>query len=132
MSPQLRVDMTEAESFAPVDAPGVFPMKVYSVSEAKQGPKATYVEVQFAFLEPELDKKHGKVYNNYPINGKGAFRFKEMWKKILGEDLPEDAPIDVDTDELLGQEIDVDITIDYEYDPENPKNKVAKLISSHT
>lgn len=127
MSPRLTVDTTEAVSFAPVPEEGVYEMRVVAVSDPVSGEKAKYVRADFEFLDPDLSKRCGKVFRNLPIEGKGSGFFKDFWKKVVGEDLPDDM-FDVDTDDALGKEVNAHITIDYEYDPDNPQNRIKKLI----
>lgn len=101
---KLTVDTTEAQSFEAVE-PGPYPMTVHSISDPQKGPKSTYVEVQFQFDDPGIQKKAGRARRNYPITGAGAGFFREFWKATTGEDIPIGTTIDVDLDQALNKPV---------------------------
>lgn len=123
--PRLKVDTSEAvrREALPDDT---YPCTVMSISDPKQGAKASYVTIVF---EVEDGHEFGKrqIWHNVPIDGKGAGIFEDFYEKVTGEDFPEDG--DVDTDDLIGAEILV-VTKQEEY-PEGSgefQNRVSKLL----
>lgn len=128
MSPRLNLDLSEAQSMKPVPA-DTYNCTVFEISEPKSGPKSTYVEVIFQISDGEFEDR--KLYQNMPINGKGAGIFADFYSKITGEEVDVDEldELDIDTDDLIGQEIGV-VVGQYEY-PENSgefRNDVKKLV----
>ena len=127
MSPQIHFDPSKAVSFDTV-APGTYPVRVFAVSDVEQGPKAKYLSVEFEHLDPELAGKAGHIWRNYPIEGKGAGFFKDLWKKAVGEDLSELTQLD--TDDLVGKEITVELSLRPADDEEGwpERNEIKKVI----
>lgn len=107
MCPVIDFDPTEAVSFDLVE-PATYPMKILEIEEQAEGDKCNYyLPVVFGFLDPELSKKAGKVWRNYPLDGKGASFFKELVKKACGVNL--DEPGKFDTDDLVGKELTCEV-----------------------
>lgn len=125
--PRISVDMTEAVSFQPVDKPGTYEMKVASIGDPEPSKKGTMcVRADFQFLDEKLHKKCGLVFKSLPIEGPGAGFFRDFWHKVVGEELPDDAPIDVDTDDAIGKEVMAEISVDEKYQ----SNNIDKLIAA--
>lgn len=106
--PEITVDLREAVSFEAI-SPGTYPMIVDAVTGPESGPKSTYMIAEFRFDDPELAKKHGKVFRNLPITGAGAGFFRDFWRKTVGEKLPDDEPISVDTEDAVGAAVTCEI-----------------------
>ena len=106
--PRVTVDTTEALSFEPAE-PGPYEMTINKIEGPNKGEKSNYMAVEFQFADPERQKKHGSVYRNYPIDGKGAGFFRDFWKAATGQDLPIGGNFDVDTDDALGRPVIVQI-----------------------
>lgn len=107
--PRVTVDTSEALSFEPAE-PGPYEMSVHKIDGPHKGDKSNYMAVEFAFQDPNRDKKHGKVFRNYPIDGKGAGFFRDFWKAATGQDLPiGQKGLDIDTDDAVGRPVIVQI-----------------------
>lgn len=122
--PKINLDLTEAVSNKPIDL-GVYEMEVESISEVKQGAKAAYVTIVWNCVEEPFVGR--KVYDNRPVNGKGASLFADFYAKVTGEDVDVDDldSLDIDTDDLVGQSALV--TIGHrEYNGET-QHEVSKL-----
>lgn len=128
--PRLHIDAREAISLKPLPD-DTYDCKVLSISAPKKGEKSTFVEVVFEVIDGE--HAGAKIYQNMPIDGKGAGIFVDFYNKITGEELDIDdlEDLDVDTDELVGEEIGV-TTVQEEY-PEGSgdfRHKVKKLVAA--
>lgn len=107
--PRVTVDTSEARSFEPVE-PGPYAMRVEEIDGPHQGEKAKYMAVKFEFEDPEVAKKAGSVFRNYPIDGKGSGFFRDFWKAATGQDIPlGQKALDIDTDDALGRPVIVQI-----------------------
>jgi hypothetical protein len=128
--PRLHIDASEAQSMKPIPE-DTYPCTVLSVSEAKQGPNATYVEAVLVVSEGEYEGR--KLYRNMPIEGKGAGIFIDFISKVTGEDYDIDDldELDIDTDDLEGQEVGAVVT-QREY-PEGSgefRNEVSRIVAA--
>lgn len=122
------IDTSEAQSFEAVE-PGPYQMTVDEIedpapSEVK-GTNGTWV--YFAFQDPALAKKAGRVRKFYTLQGKGAGFFREFWKAATGEDLPIGTQgIDVDLDDGVGRPVIVNVGNEtYEGRLQNSVERVA-------
>lgn len=107
--PRVTVDTSEALSFEPAE-PGPYEMTIDKIEGPKKGEKSNYMAVEFKFQDPEAQKKHGSVYRNYPIDGKGAGFFRDFWKAATGQDLPiGQKGLDIDTDDAMGRPVVVQL-----------------------
>lgn len=124
--PRIHFDPTEAVQFEIVD-PGTYPMGITAVSDVEQGPKAKYITIEFTHAS--ADHK-GKVWRNYPIEGKGAGFFMDLWKKVTGETIDQESMSEIDTDDLISQEVTVELGHQEENKEEGwpEKNTVDKII----
>lgn len=112
MSPRLNVDLTEAQKREPLPD-DTYHCSVLEITGPHKGEKSSYVTVKFEVAEGGLEKR--QIWQNMPINGKGAGIFAEFYEKLTGQELVYgEAGIDIDTDELIGQEIGV-VTVQREY-----------------
>jgi len=103
---RVTVDTTEAQSFEATE-PGPYTMVVDEIEDPTPSKeKATLGGFwYFHFADPTIAKKCGRVRRWYPIEGKGAGFFRELWKACTGEDIPMDTKIDVDLDDALGRTV---------------------------
>lgn len=121
------VDTTQAQSFEAVE-PGPYPMTSDEIEDPapskEKGTKGMFV--YFAFQDPALAKKAGRVRRWYPIEGKGSGFFRELWKALTGEDLPMGTSIDVDLDDGVGRPVIVNVgNEEYEGRLQNTVEKVV-------
>lgn len=114
MSPRLTINTSEAQGFAPVE-PGPYLMTIDKISEphkSKSEKETIGIDIDFAFADPNLQLGHGHVRKFYPIQGKGAGFFADLYRVVTGNELPigpAGGDLDIDTDELLGQTVQVDV-----------------------
>lgn len=112
--PRLTINTSEAVSFEPAE-PGPYLMTIDSVGEpyeSKSEKKTLGIDVEFAFADPAIAQRCGKVRRFYPVKGKGSGFFADLWKVVTGEELPigqQGGDIDVDTDDLIGATVQVDV-----------------------
>lgn len=107
--PRVTVDTSEAVSFEPAE-PGPYEMTINKIDGPHKGEKSNYMAVEFQFQDPDRQKKHGSVFRNYPIDGKGSGFFRDFWKAATGQDLPiGQKGLDIDTDDALGRPVIVQI-----------------------
>lgn len=123
--PDLLFDPTEALSFKPIK-PGTYEMRIDSIGDLVKGPKANYVEIKFVFTDPDLDRAHGYIPRNYMLNGKGAGFFKALIEKVTGLEIAPNEPINIDTEDLIGQEVTVQVSNE-EWESEL-RNRVDRVI----
>lgn len=128
--PRLKVDTREAMSLKPLPD-DTYQCKVLEISDPKKGDKSNYVEVIFEVVDG--DHIGAKIFQNMPITGKGAGIFVDFVNKVTGSeyDVDELDDIDVDTDDLIGQEIGV-VTVQKEY-PEGSgefRHNVKRLVAA--
>ena len=102
--PRVTVDTKDAISFEPVE-PGPYAMTVEAIEGPNKGPNSNYMAVAFTFDDPEVAKKAGKVFRNYPIDGKGAGFFRDFWKASTGQDIPIGTQLDINTDDAIGRHV---------------------------
>lgn len=128
--PRLNVDLSEAQSMKPIPE-DTYLCTVGEISEPQSGPKSTYIAVTYVVSEGEYEGR--QLFQNLPITGKGAGIFADFYAKVTGEDVDVDDldDLDVDTDDLIGQEIGV-VVGQHEY-PEGSgefRNDVKKLVAA--
>lgn len=114
--PRLHVDLNEAQSRKPVPDDRYL-CTITEISSPQQGEKSTYVMATMEVSDGEFSGH--KFFSNLPITGRGAGIFADFYSKATGEDVDVDEleELDVDTDDLIGQEIGV-VNAQEEY-PEN-------------
>jgi hypothetical protein len=134
--PRLTINTSEARTFEPAE-PGPYLMSIDKVGEPRKADseKGTLgVDVEFKFTDPEVDQRCGTVRRFYPISGKGSGFFAELWKVVTGEEIPlgkSGGDIDVDTDELLGQVVQVEVGHRASKDdPERIFNEAKKVVAA--
>lgn len=134
--PRLTINTAEAISFEPAE-PGPYLMTIESVSEMRlsEEKKTPGVDVEFAFADPEISQRCGKIKRFYPIAGKGAGFFAELWKAVTGEEMPvgrEGGDIDVDTDQLLNVTVMVEVANrPHKDDPNKIFNEAKKVVAAN-
>ena len=125
MCPSIHFDPTEATKFEQA-SPGTYPMKIDEVEEkTSKEKKEPMLLVWFRFLDPELDKKIGRVPRNFMLAGKGAGFTVELWKKATGQNIA-DGKTEIDSDDLVGKELTCEVTNE-EYEGQM-RNKIEKII----
>jgi hypothetical protein len=99
--PELRLNLTEAESLKPV-ADGTYPGEIVGFGQVTQGPKAKYIGAIIKISEGEHEGR--KFYLNLPVEGKGAGIMVDFINKATGStfDVDDHDALDVDTDDLIG------------------------------
>jgi hypothetical protein len=99
--PKVRMDLSEAISFKPVDA-GTYPAEVVEVKDAKSSDKATFLPIVLEISEGEAQGR--KLFHNIMLSGKGAGRGADELGNLLGEEIDPDAMDEFafDTDDLIG------------------------------
>jgi hypothetical protein len=123
--PRVTIDTTEARAFEAVQ-PGPYPMKISSaeVKNSKNG--EPMLLVTFTFEDPTVDKRAGSVLRNYMLAGKGAGFTREFWKAVTGEDIPIGGSFDIDTDDIVGHPVIVQIgNREYEGKMQNEAERVT-------
>lgn len=124
---RITIDTNEAMSFEPTE-PGPYAMTIDEFSEPfrSKEAKTLCVTVFFAFANPDIAQKCGRVARTYTLEGKGAGFFRELWKAATGEDIPLKTQIDVDTDDAVGRPVIVTIgNEEYEGRLQNRAEKVV-------
>lgn len=111
---RLTINTSETQGFALAE-PGTYTMTIEKISEPRksQSEKQTIgIDIDFAFVDPDIAQKCGHVRRFYPLQGKGAGFFVDLVKVVTGFEIPigkEGGDIDFDTDELLGKTVLVDV-----------------------
>lgn len=128
--PRLNIDLSEAQSQKPIPE-DTYLCNVGEISDPQTGPKSTYVMVTYVVAEGEHEGR--QLFQNMPITGKGAGIFADFYSKVTGEEIDVDDldDLDVDTDDLVGQQIGV-VAGQKEY-PEGSgefRNEVKKLVAA--
>jgi len=106
------VDFSEVgeSSFEPLP-PGIYYVVIdaSSATEIMYGKEKStpYINLSFIVTEPE-DYAGRKIFENFPIAGKGAFRFKAL-RKALGYDDPQDQ-VRVSVAELHNRELAIKVS----------------------
>lgn len=121
------IDTTEAQGFEPTE-PGPYQMKVDEIEDPgpskEKGTLGTWI--YFAFLDPTIARKCGRVRKFYTLQGKGAGFFREFWKAATGEDIPLGQQLDVDLDLAVGRPVIVNVGNEpYEGRLQNSVERVA-------
>lgn len=123
-----KVDFSGVSTSFEVLEEGLYPgkladFKYVAVSKSSGKP---YYQLEFDITEPE----GRKAWRNYSLQPQSLFAIKRALI-ILGAD-EDDLEGEIDLDEVLPQLIGADCTlalvIDNEYDPDEPRNKVAKIL----
>lgn len=122
--PKLTVDATEATTFEAVED-DEYEVKVVSVSDVVQGPKAQYVKVEFDITDGENAGR--KLWSNFPIDGAGAGMFVEFANKAIDAGLEVGEAFDFDTDDLVGAELRA-VTEQEEYQGEM-RSQIKRLLA---
>lgn len=122
--PRLDVDLQEARDFSAIPERD-YMCEVAEVSDVQEGDKAKYVRVTFQVQEPE-EFAGRNLFRNYVIEGEGAGFFRDMWETVTGEELPIGEMVEIDTDDLIGEEVVV-VNEHREWEGET-RNSVANLI----
>lgn len=111
MPRRVTVDTTQAQSFEAVK-PGPYQMLVDEITNPEKSKPSTKnpngllgVIVYFAFNDPEIARKAGRVQRWYALEGSGAGFFREFWKAATREDIPMDSKIDVDLDLAIQKKV---------------------------
>lgn len=134
--PRVTINTAEALSFQPAE-PGPYLMTIDKASDPRKADseKGTIgVDITFAFNDPDMSQRCGTIRRFYPITGKGVGFFADLWKVVTGEDLPigkEGGDLDVDTDELIGKVVQVDVG--NRPDKDDPKklwNEAKKVVAA--
>lgn len=131
--PRMTINTSEATSFEATQ-PGPYSMTIDELegpikSKEKQTPG---LNVYFKFVDPDLDQKCGRVRRFYPITGKGAGFFADLYKTATGSELPigkEGGDLDIDTDDLMGKQVTVDI--DNREHEGKMYNEAKKVVAAH-
>ena len=130
--PRLTIDAKDAQSrkALPDDT---YTCRVESISDVKKGAKARYVEAQYKVIEGEFEGRI--IFQNLPVEGKGAGIFVDMWNVTTDANLDVDdlESFDADTDDAVGCTLGV-VTRQREY-PEGSgefKHEVHKLVQANT
>ena len=110
--PRMTINTSEAVSFEPAE-PGPYSMTIDELEPIKSAKKNTPgLNVYFKFVDTDLDQKCGRVRRFYPISGKGAGFFADLYKVATGSELPigrEGGDLDIDTDDLMGKQVTVEV-----------------------
>ncbi len=97
MTRRIKADFSEVPP--PVET-GTYEVRTTSISDAIEGPNATYVRVEGIIVDPGGEHNNASLFVNCPVTGKGA----GIWTGYLnGMNVPEEQHGDVDVEELLGQ-----------------------------
>ena len=132
---RLTINTQDVRTFEPVE-PGPYLMNVHSFSEPYESreKKTPMIDVEFAFPDPAMDEKHGRVRRGLPIKGKGAGFFTDFWKAATGEDLPigkdGGGEVDVDLDQALGKTVQVLISNEKEENGDRIFNRADKIVAA--
>ena len=132
--PRLTIDVSEAQSFDPVED-DLYLCEITAISEVKQGQKARYLTAEMTIehgMQTEEAFAGRKLFTNLPIEGAGAGIFTSFWERATGEELDlEDDELDIDTDDLVGEKIAVQ-TKQEEYPPNSGefRSQVKKVLSA--
>lgn len=127
--PRLNINLSEAQSRKPLPD-DTYTCRILEIQGPTRGPKASYVTAILEVTEGEFEGR--QIYHNMPVDGKGAGIFADFVSKVTGDEIDVDAleSYDLDTDDLVGQEISV-VTTQEEY-PEGSgeyQHKVKKVLS---
>lgn len=107
MSPVLKLNLSEAQSFTPLPD-DTYPVVVAAISEEKSGAKSNYVQVEL-HVEEGHEHAGARLWTNLMTNGKAAGMFVDFINRCLGTSYTieeyRDEGIEIDTDELIGSEL---------------------------
>ncbi len=85
--------------------PGTYKVRVTGVESKTSQKGDTYLKWELSTFAEEDPKNEGrKMWHSTMISGKGAFMFKRFWNAATGG---EDVPAQVDTEMLIGKEMEV-------------------------
>lgn len=127
--PKIRMDLSEAISFRPVDS-GTYSAEVADLQDVKQSDKATYLPIMLEINEGEAQGR--KLFHNIMLSGKGAGRGAEDLGRLLGEDIDPDAldEFEFDSDDLIGAQCRIVVTQrEYPEGSGEMQNDVKKILS---
>jgi len=107
--PELNINLSDAIEFIELED-GTYPCTVTEISEVKHGEKSSYVTATLVVNEGE-ERAGARCWQNLPIDGKGAGILITFINAALGTDYSvsdlRDEGFSVDTDELIGCEVNV-------------------------
>lgn len=106
--PRVTIDTTEAVSSEPVE-PGPYPMTISTAEVKVSKGNVPMLNVAYAFDNPELARKAGKVFRNYMLAGKGAGFARDFLKAAAGIEIPVGGQFDFDSDDVVGRHVIVQI-----------------------
>ena len=110
MSPLIKPDLSDADSFGPIE-PGTYPAKVESVDSKTSGKGNPMIVPKFAI---DVDGKVRKRNSYLVIQGEGAYGFSQLLRathfddiaaKYADKSIPLADKPDFNTDDLVGQEL---------------------------
>lgn len=130
MSPVIRMDLSEAVSFKPVDS-GTYPAEVAEIQDTKQSEKATYLPIMLEITDGEAQGR--KLFHNIMLSGKGAGRGAEELGRLLGEEIDPDAldEFEFNSDDLIGAACRIVVTQrEYPEGSGEMQNDVKKILSA--
>jgi len=122
--PELTIDATEAKSFEPIPD-GIYDVRVREISEPKDGPNSTYVNVTFEIEDGDYEGR--KLWRVFPITGKGVVFFTDLIAKALGEHIEMGEETAFDSDDLIDQPVRV--VVAQETYEDNTKAAVKKVLA---
>lgn len=102
-------------------APGIYKCRIMNAKldqwEGKEGkPPTKYLNWELETFAEEDEKNNGrKIFHKTPLNGGGAFRLRDFYKAVMGEDLAGE----FDAEMLYSRECEVTIV--------DGKNKAGEL-----
>lgn len=130
MTPMSRLKIKTGESQSRKPLPdGTYAAKITDLQDEKQGPKASYVPVEFTISEGEHEGR--KFYSNFMTDGAAAGMFIDLINKATGStyDVDEinrgESELDLDPNDLIGCE--VAIVLKQEEYPEDSGNWSSKI-----
>lgn len=112
MSPMIKPDLTDADSFGPIE-PGTYPAKIETVEYKTSGKGNPMIVPKFAI---DVNGKTRKRNSYLVIIGEGAYGFSQLLRACHFDELaaaygdksiPLDQKPEFNTDDLQGQELNV-------------------------
>lgn len=113
--------------------PGIYKTRVVAVKpdEWAANEKRAAIRILAWTLETfgeNVDKNNGrKIFHRTPIHGKGAFRLRDFYKAVMGEDLQAGKPFDPNM--LMGRECEVTL-VQQKDEPQYTEIKLVKKLAS--
>lgn len=112
MSPLIKPDLSDADSFGPIE-PGTYPAKIESVDFKTSGKGNPMIVPKFTI---EVNGKNRKRNSYLVISGEGAYGFSQLLRACHFDEIaqaygdksiPLDQKPEFNTDDLVGQELNV-------------------------